>query len=91
MLRITEAHGAEMLRYWDFSHRPALSITLAVMLRDKIECLIIDGLCDTYDDYHSECRKFYLCFIPYLLDLVHRVNNLRDTDASLLLFYETCV
>ncbi|KAF5374279.1 hypothetical protein D9758_004550 [Tetrapyrgos nigripes] len=52
MLKITEAHGYEKLKYWGFSYGTILGATFAAIFPDKVERLILDGVVDT-NDYYS--------------------------------------
>lgn len=59
------------------------------MFPDRVERLIVDGVCDTEDYYQG------LPFLPILYYCVSHLiaqwsNNLRDTNASMDLFYSAC-
>jgi pimeloyl-ACP methyl ester carboxylesterase len=60
MVRVAEAHGESRVRFWGFSYGSVLGITFAAMFPDKVERLIVDGVCDTDEYYESELSLHFL-------------------------------
>jgi pimeloyl-ACP methyl ester carboxylesterase len=90
MARMAEAHGESRVRYWGFSYGSVLGITFAAMFPDKVERLIVDGVCDTDNYYESKLTIRPLVRRSFITRAAQWSNNLRDTDAGLRLFYEAC-
>ncbi|PPQ73621.1 hypothetical protein CVT24_007620 [Panaeolus cyanescens] len=85
MLSIVRAHGREKLQYWGFSYGTILGSTFAAMFPDKVERLIIDGVCDAYDYYDTLWSKNLLDTdkgIDVFVSQCHEAGPLAQLDHT---------
>lgn len=76
MMRVAEAVDKDgLLRYWGFSYGTTLGATLAAMFPDKIDRMILDGVQNPHDYYHSHAD----------------FQGWSDMDAAFTNFFTSCI
>ncbi|KAK0751279.1 TAP-like protein-domain-containing protein [Schizothecium vesticola] len=76
MMRVAEAVDPDgLLRYWGFSYGTTLGATLAAMFPEKVDKMIIDGVQNPHDYYHSHAD----------------FEEWSDMDSSFSTFFTSCI